>query len=103
MHAKIFKNKSQLLKFGTKKIHGLGRRNKWQDYVDLYYVFQQHSLEDVIKQARKLFGTEINERMVREQLNYFADVDYSQIIEYLPGQAVSDETVKETLKKIAVS
>jgi len=85
------------------KIYALGQRAKWKDYVDLYFIFKQYSLAAVMKIAGKLFGIEINERMVREQLNYFADVDYSQIVEYLPGMSVSDETVKACLKQIAVS
>lgn len=85
------------------KIYALGQRAKWKDYVDLYFIFKQYSLVAVMKIARKLFGTEINERMVREQLDYFADVSYAEPIEYLPDMSVSDEAVKAALKKIALS
>lgn len=85
------------------KIYSLGQRAKWKDYVDLYFIFRQHRLAEVVKRARKLFPGQINERLLREQLNYFDDIDYSEIVEYLPGKAVSDEDIKTALKKIAVS
>lgn len=85
------------------KLYALGQRAKWKDYVDLYFVFKRYSLAVVIKKAEELFGGEINERLIREQLDYFADVDYSETVKYLPGMAVKDEAVKQKLKKIAVS
>ncbi|MDZ7587415.1 MAG: nucleotidyl transferase AbiEii/AbiGii toxin family protein [Patescibacteria group bacterium] len=85
------------------KVYALGQRAKWKDYVDLYFVFQKYSLAKIINRANQLFPHQINERLLREQLNYFADIDYSEAVEYLPGMAVSDEIVKQELKKIAIS
>lgn len=85
------------------KIYALGQRAKWKDYVDLYFIFQRYPFKQVIKKAKTLFGNEINERLVREQLNYFADIDYSETVEYLQGMAVDDEVIKTSLKKIAIS
>lgn len=85
------------------KVYALGQRAKWKDYVDLYFIFQEYSLAEVVNRAKKLFPNQINERLLREQLDYFADVDYSETVEFLPGWAVSDEIVQQELKKIAVS
>lgn len=92
-----------VLTIGAMKIYALGQRAKWKDYVDLYFIFQQYPFIQVIKKAKILFGNEINERLAREQLNYFDDVDYGENIEFLTGFAVNDETVKAALQKIAVS
>lgn len=85
------------------KVYSLGQRAKWKDYVDLYFIFQKYSLAEIVKRAKKLFPGHINERLLREQLDYFADVDYSETVEYLPGMAVSDVIVKQKLKEIAIS
>lgn len=85
------------------KIYSLGQRAKWKDYVDLYFIFQKYSLSEIVNRAEKLFAGNFNERLLREQLDYFADVDYSETVEYLPEMAVSDEIIKQKLKEIAVS
>lgn len=92
-----------LMTIAAMKIYALGQRAKWKDYVDLYFIFQKLPFQQIIKKAKALFGGEINERLVREQLDYYADVDYSQPIEYLTGRAVSDAAVKKFLKALAVS
>lgn len=85
------------------KVYALGQRAKWKDYVDLYFIFKKYSLAEIVSWANQLFPNQINERLLREQLDYFADIDYSEAVEYLPGMAVSDEIVKQELKEIAVS
>ncbi|MCX6817110.1 MAG: nucleotidyl transferase AbiEii/AbiGii toxin family protein [Candidatus Beckwithbacteria bacterium] len=92
-----------VLTISAMKVYALGQRAKWKDYVDLYFIFRKYSLVEVVNRASQLFPNHINERLLREQLDYFADVDYSEDIEYLPGMAVKDEIIKEELKKIAVS
>lgn len=104
---KIFENQviamPDVLTIAAMKIYALGQRAKWKDYVDLYFIFKQYSMREMVEKAKKLFGEEINERLLREQLNYFADIDYSEQVKYLPGMDVNDEVVKRELKKIAVS
>lgn len=92
-----------VLTIAAMKVYSLGQRAKWKDYVDLYFIFQKYSLAEVVNRSKKLFAGKINERLLREELDYFADIDYSETIEYLPCMAVSDEIIKQELKKIAVS
>lgn len=92
-----------LLVLAAMKAYALGRRAKWKDYADLYFIFRHYSLEQIIGRAEKIFGGEFNERLFREQLSYHADINYSEPIEYLPGMDVADEVVKRELKQIAIS
>lgn len=80
------------------KIFALGRRAKWKDYVDLYFIIKDfHPLSEIIQQAEKIFGDEFNEKICREQLLYFNDINYSGEINYKKGFEVKDEVVKRGL------
>ena len=85
------------------KAYALGRRSKWKDYVDLYFVLKSYmELEDLIQRAKGIFSVHFNSKLFREQLCYFDDMDYSESIEYL-GQAPRDEEVRNFLEKTAVA
>lgn len=84
------------------KALALGKRAKWKDYVDLYFIFRQCSLEDVVSKAEELFGGEFNEKLLRVQLAYFEDINYSEVIEFMPGLKVEDKVVKEKLAEISL-
>jgi len=91
-----------ILTIAAMKAYALGQRAKWKDYVDLYFILKQYSLKEISKRAKKLFSGNFNERLLREQLNYFVDVNYAEGIKYMPGMAVDDEEIKRTLKEIAL-
>ena len=84
------------------KALALGKRAKWKDYVDLYFIFKGYSLNDVVDKAEELFGGEFNEKLFRVQLAYFEDIDYSEAVEFMPGFRVEDEVVKEELRGIGL-
>lgn len=87
-----------LLTLAAMKAFALGQRAKWKDYVDLYFIMKsRYSLSEISQKGRDLFGGEFNEKLFRTQLGYFDDINYSEAIEYLPGVAVSDETIKKSL------
>jgi len=87
---------------GAMKAFALGRRAKWKDYVDLYFILKQRSFLEVIKKAKEIFGNEFNEKLFREQLSYFEDIDYSEKIDYVSGFETSDEIIKSKLKDISL-
>ena len=90
-----------LITLAATKAYSLGRRSKWKDYVDLYFILRDYfTLQDVSAEAKKIFGGGFNERLFREQLCYFADIDYSEGIEFVRG-AVDNKVVQEFL--VAVS
>lgn len=79
------------------KAFALGRRSKWKDYIDLYFIIKQLGLNIVINEANRLFGNEFNEKLFRAQLSYFEDVDYSEEVEFMEGFEVEIKNVKQFL------
>jgi len=92
-----------ILQLGAMKAYALGRRSKWKDYVDLYFLFEKYALDDLVKVANKIFTTSFSEKLFREQLVYFDDIDYSEIVDYMPNYQVPDEVVKRSLIEVAMS
>jgi len=88
---------------GAMKAYALGRRSKWKDYVDLFFILKFHlQLEELIHQAKSVFAGHFSSKLFREQLCYFDDMDYSESIDYL-GDGPSDEEVRAFLEKTAVA
>jgi hypothetical protein len=56
-----------------------------------------------MERAKKIFAGEFNERIFRETLTYFDDINYREPVEFLPGFEVSERKVKTALKKFAVA
>jgi len=87
-----------LLTLSAMKAYALGRRAKWKDYVDLYFIIKHYrGIKKVIKKAKDIFGNEFNEKMFRAELAYFKDIDFSEKIIYLKGFEKKDEEIKRTL------
>lgn len=92
-----------LLTLAALKAYALGRRAKWKDYVDLYFVINKyHSIQKIVKRGREIFKGEFNERIFREQLAYFDDINYSEDVNFLPGFEVSAEKIKNSLIKFSL-
>ncbi|KKR14687.1 MAG: hypothetical protein UT42_C0021G0011 [Candidatus Falkowbacteria bacterium GW2011_GWA2_39_24] len=93
-----------LLTLAAMKAYALGRRTKWKDYVDLYFIVKkQHSLLAISKKARQLFGPEFNEKIFKSQLAYFKDIDYSEDIVWVKNKQVTATVIKQELKQISLS
>jgi hypothetical protein len=94
---------ADLLTLAALKAYTLGRRTKWKDYVDLYFIFKNYfSLNQVVEKAESIFEKEFNEKIFRAQLGYFEDIDYSEKIEYMPGFEVEEELIKKELLRISI-
>ncbi len=94
---------ADLLTLAAMKAYALGRRSKWKDYVDLYFILSEYlSLKEVAEKAKTMFGNEFNEKVFRAALAYFADIDYSEAVIFRSGFAVDDDVVRETLKDLSV-
>lgn len=91
-----------LITLAAMKAFALGKRAKWKDYVDLYFIFRKLSPGKIATKARVLFTGEFNEKLFREQLSYFKDIDYSEEIEYMPGFETSDEEIKRFLSDVSL-
>ena len=80
------------------KAFALGRRAKWKDYVDLYFIMRDYySISEIIKKANQIFKKEFNEKIFRTQLAYFKDIDYSEAVIFMPGLEVNEEKIKQEL------
>jgi hypothetical protein len=88
-----------LLTLSSMKAYSLGKRSKWKDYVDLYFIVKDYfSIKDISRRAKELFGGGFNERLFREQLCYFEDIDFSETIDFA-SEPISDVRIKDFLKK----
>jgi len=91
-----------LLTLGAMKAFTLGKRAKWKDYVDLYFIFQKYSLQEVVRRAEQIFKGEISEKLFREQLSYHKDIDNTEEVVYKPNFQVDEADVKRKLIEISV-
>ena len=93
-----------LLTLAAMKAYALGFRSKWKDYVDLYFIMRDfHSINEISARAQELFKGEFNERLFRQQLGFFDDINYKEPVTYKPGFAVPDEEIKKFLSNVSVS
>lgn len=93
-----------LLTLAAMKAHALGRRAKWKDYVDLYFIIRDfYDLNEITKKAKTIFGNEFNEKMFKVQLSYFDDINYQEKIVYKKGFETDDKTIKRALVEFSLS
>jgi len=84
-----------LLDLAAMKAFALGRRAKWKDYVDLYFVMKYyHPLKEITKRANELFNDEFSAKLFRGQISYFEDIDYEEEVIYLNKPIDKDEIKK---------
>ena len=87
-----------LLSLAAMKAFALGRRSKWKDYVDLYFLLRdKFSLSEIVQKAEEIFEEEFSAKLFRSQLAYHKDIDYAEQVDYMPGFAVNDEEVRRFL------
>ena len=97
-------NIPDLLTLAAMKAYALGRRAKWKDYVDLYFVMKErYDVHKIISKTKRIFGREFNEKLFRAQLSYFKDIDYTEKVDYLKEFEVDDEIVKKELTDFSLS
>lgn len=89
------------LTIGAMKAYALGRRGKWKDYIDLYFLLQKYSISDIFKKANDIFGSLFSEKMFLQQLCYFKDIDYTESVKWRIKNPPSDNDIKIFLEKKA--
>lgn len=91
-----------LLDLAAMKAYALGRRSKWKDYVDLYFLLKDHfSIEQITQRATLIFGELFSEKMFRAQLCYFEDIDYSEEVDWLIPNPPTNEGIKFHLVELS--
>lgn len=92
-----------LLQLAAMKAYALGRRSKWKDYVDLYFLLSNHfTIADITAAATQIFGELFSEKMFRSQLCYFDDIDYTEAVDWLIPNPPADDEIKHALTEVAV-
>jgi hypothetical protein len=95
---KRFISMPSLITLSAMKAFALGRRAKWKDYVDLYFILKDYySIKDISTEANIIFGDLFSEKLFREQMSFHEDIDYSEPVEYLPGFEVTEKEIKDFL------
>ena len=91
-----------LLNLAAMKAFALGRRSKWKDYVDLYYILKDHfSIKEITELSEKIYGQLFSEKLFRAQLSYFNDLDFSEEVEYINPKP-SKKDIKDFLIEKAI-
>jgi len=91
-----------LLTLASMKAFALGRRSKWKDYVDLYFLLKEHcSIKEISEEANKNFPSQFSEKLFREQLAFHKDIDYSEPVEYI-AKEIPEEEIKQFLIEKAI-
>jgi len=86
-----------LLSLAAMKAFALGRRAKWKDYVDLYFILHDHyTIQEICREAGKIFDQQFSEKLFREQLAFHKDIDFTEPVEYICNP-VPETEIKEFL------
>lgn len=81
-----------LLSLAAMKAFALGRRAKWKDYVDLYFILHDYyTIQEICKEAEKIFDQQFSEKLFREQLAFHKDIDYTEPVEFIMTAVPNDE------------
>lgn len=92
-----------ILTLWSMKFYTLERRGKWKDYVDIYHIFKTwYTLQDISTLAESIFQGWYNEKLLREQLCYFEDIDYTEEVEYM-GKKIGNKEIQKYLCEVAIS
>jgi len=101
MHNEMLKNVislPSLLTLSAMKAFALGRRAKWKDYVELYYIIKNHySINNISVEAKKIFGDLYSEKLFRGQLAFHDDIDYTEPVEYINSFYAEEQDIKHFL------
>jgi hypothetical protein len=85
------------------KAYALGRRSKWKDYVDLFFIMKNYySISEVIQEAKSVFKDLFSEKLFRAQLCFFDDMDYSEEVDFTIENPPSNEEIQDFLREIAI-
>ena len=95
-----FVNLYSLDDLASNKVHAIGRRGEWKDYVDLFFLLKQERLniQRIIEETEKRFSGEFNEKLFWEQLIYWDDIKDFEI-EFI-GKPTPREEIQEYFKKL---
>ena len=84
------------------KAFALGRKSKWKDYVDLYFILKgYYSMEQIIERATFYFPDQISEKLFRNQLAFHKDIDFSEEVDFMIDNPPTQKEIKDFLTDVA--
>ena len=93
-----------LLQLAAMKAFALGRRSKWKDYIDLYFIIRYHQdINKIIDQAALIYGDLFSEKLFRAQLCFFEDIDYTEDVDFMIPNPPTQMEIKEFLCETAIA
>ncbi len=93
-----------LLDLAAMKAFALGRRSKWKDYVDLYFILKEfYTMEQIVQKAAYYFPDQISEKLLRNQLAFHKDIDYTEEVDFVIDNPPSQKEIKDFLIEIATT
>lgn len=85
------------------KVYALGGRAKWKDYVDLYFILKEYlSFKEISEKAKEIYKGFYNEKLFKEQLSWFKDIDYSETVTFIREKPEEGE-IKRFLTEVATT
>ena len=73
----------RLLDLAVIKAYALGRRSKWKEYVDMYFLIKDYfSIVQISDRTVQIFDQLFSAKLFRAQLSYFDDVNYDEPLEF---------------------
>lgn len=93
-----------LLTLAAMKAFALGRRSKWKDYLDLYFILKFHyNFKEISEKAKEIFKDEFIEKQFIAQLGYFKGINYDEEVTFLIPNPPTQEEVIQFLTEISIS
>ncbi len=93
-----------LLQLAAMKAFALGRRSKWKDYVDLYFIIKNyHDINKIISQATLIYGELFSEKLFRAQLCFFEDIDYTEDVDFVISNPPTQKEIQKFLCETAIA
>lgn len=93
-----------LIDLAAMKAYALGRRSKWKDYVDLYFILKDHfSIAEIAERAVIIYKDLFSEKLFRAQLNYFTGINFDEQVDFMPGFETNEQTIKDFLTDAALT
>lgn len=93
-----------LLTLAAMKAFALGRRAKWKDYLDLYFILKDfYSIHEIAEKASELFGEMFSEKLFKMQLGYFIGINYDEEVTFLIPNPPTEDEIKNFLTEISLS
>ena len=85
------------------KAFALGRRSKWKDYVDLYFILKFHfSSKEIASKAKEIFGDEFIEKQFIAQLGYFKGINYDEEVVYISSNPPTQTEIQDFLINVSI-